>query len=136
MTFAALRALLVPFSNSRKATEDKFPNVPKSFHNWAVPGTANFPFVAANRQVSKKKYRPGPKPADAPLQVPGSVQLDVKFVPRIEKRFHNKKDLTRKLKRWEKEYNEDRPHLALKGKTPAERVCELAQPSEPVKDLS
>jgi len=85
--------------------------------------------------VSKKKYRPGPKPADAPLQVPGSVQLDVKFVPRIEKRFHNKKDLTRKLKRWEKEYNEDRPHLALKGKTPAERVCELAQPSEPVRDL-
>jgi transposase InsO family protein len=35
-------------------------------------------------QISKKKYRPGPKPADAPLQVPGrSVQLDVKFVPRV-----------------------------------------------------
>ena len=32
------------------------------------------------------------------------------------KTFHNKKDLTRKLKRWEQEYNEDRPHLALKGK--------------------
>ena len=30
------------------------------------------------------EYRPGPKPADAPLQVPGrSVQLDVKFVPPV-----------------------------------------------------
>lgn len=36
--------------------------------------------------VSQKKYRPGPKPPDAPLQVPGrSVQLDVKFVPRVGK---------------------------------------------------
>jgi Integrase core domain len=35
-------------------------------------------------RISMKKYRPGPKPADAPLQVPGrSVQLDVKFVPRV-----------------------------------------------------
>jgi Phage integrase family len=35
-------------------------------------------------RVSLKKYRPGPKPAEAPLQVPGrSVQLDVKFVPRV-----------------------------------------------------
>jgi len=33
---------------------------------------------------SLKKYRPGPKPGDALLQVPGhSVQLDVKFVPRV-----------------------------------------------------
>jgi transposase InsO family protein len=42
----------------------------------------------------------------------------------------------RKLKRWKKEYNEDRPHLALKGKTPVERVRELARLSHPVKDLS
>ena len=35
-------------------------------------------------RISLKKYRPGPKPADAPLQVPGrSVQLDVKLVPRV-----------------------------------------------------
>ena len=35
-------------------------------------------------RISLKKFRPGPKPADAPLQVPGrSVQLDVKFVPRV-----------------------------------------------------
>src|SRR5437879_13072444 len=35
-------------------------------------------------RISPKAYRPGPKPADAPLQVPGrSVQLDVKFVPRV-----------------------------------------------------
>jgi transposase len=32
--------------------------------------------------ISQKKYRPGPKPPDAPLQVPGrSVQLDVKSFP-------------------------------------------------------
>jgi transposase InsO family protein len=171
--------------------------------------------------VSRKKYRPGPKPPDAPLQVPGrSVQLDVKFVPRVGrarqrfyqftaideatrfrvmriydhdntktaidflrevqehfpfaiqkiqtdngssfgpqftwhlsdlrishkhidsqefyqgKHFKHKRDLARKLKRWETEYNEDRPHLALKGKTPAERVRELVQPPKPVRDLS
>jgi hypothetical protein len=51
-------------------------------------------------------------------------------------KFNNKKDLTRKLKRWETEYNEDRPHLALAGKTPAERVHELAQPPKSAKDLS
>jgi transposase InsO family protein len=189
-------------------------------------------------RISLKKYRPGPKPADAPLQVPGrSVQLDVKFVPRVGrarqrfyqftaideatrfrvlrvydhnntktaidflrevrehfpfaiqkiqtdndssfgpqftwhlsdlsishrhippgcpevngkvershktdseefyrgKHFRHKKDLARKLKRWEAEYNEDRPHLALKGKTPAERLRELVQPSKSVRDLS
>ena len=36
--------------------------------------------------------------------------------------FKHKRDLARKLKRWETESNEDRPHLALHGKTPAERV--------------
>lgn len=50
--------------------------------------------------------------------------------------FKHKRDLARKLKRWETEYNEDRPHLALNGKTPAERVRELVQPSTPVRDLS
>jgi transposase InsO family protein len=52
------------------------------------------------------------------------------------RRFRHKKDLARKMKRWEAEYNEDRPHLALKGKTPAERVRELVQPSKRAKDLS
>jgi transposase InsO family protein len=189
-------------------------------------------------RVSLKKYRAGPKPADAPLQVPGrSVQLDVKFVPRVGRarqrfyqftaideatrfrvlriydhdntktaidflqevreyfpfaiqkiqtdngssfgpqftwhlcdlrishkhipagcpevngkvershktdseefyqgrHFKHKRDLARKLKRWETEYNEDRPHLALKGKTPAERVRELVQAPKSVSDLS
>jgi len=37
-------------------------------------------------RISLKKYRLGPKPADAPLGVPGrSVQLDVKFVPHVGK---------------------------------------------------
>src|ERR1700691_55308 len=189
-------------------------------------------------RVSLKKYRPGPKPADAPLQGPGrSVQLDVKFVPRVGRarqrfyqftaideatrfrvlciydhdntktaidflqevqkhfpfviqkiqtdngssfgtqftwhlsdlrishrhippgcpevngkvershktdseefyqgrHFKHKRDLARKLKRWETEYNEDRPHLALKGKTPGERLRELTQSSGTAKDLS
>lgn len=191
-------------------------------------------------RISLKKYHPGPKPADAPLQVPDrSVQPDVKFVPRVGRvrqrfyqftaidkatrfrvlrvydhnntktameflqevrqhlpfaihriqtdndssfgpqftwhlsdlrishrhippgcpevngkvershktdaeefysgrSFSSRKDLARKLKPWEREYNEDRPHLALEGKTPAERVRELAQPSrsETVRDLS
>ena len=50
------------------------------------------------------------------------------------RRFHNRKDLARKLKRWEKEYNEQRPHFALKGKTTAERVLELARKSQTVRD--
>jgi transposase InsO family protein len=50
--------------------------------------------------------------------------------------FRHHKDLARKLKRWEAEYNEDRPHLALKGEAPAERVSELVQPSKSAKDLS
>jgi len=33
--------------------------------------------------------------------------------------FKHKRDLARKLKKWETEYNEDRSHLALYGKTPA-----------------
>jgi transposase InsO family protein len=41
-------------------------------------------------------------------------------------------DLARKLKRWEREYNERRPHLALAGATPAERLCELKIAQRPV----
>ena len=187
-------------------------------------------------RISLKKYRPGPKPADVPLPVPGrSVQLDVKFVPRVgrarqrfyqftaideatrfrvlriydhdntktaidslrevrehfpfaiqkiqtdndssfgpqftwhlsdlrishrhippgcpevnckvershktdseefyqERSFKNKRDLCRKVKRWETQYNEDRPHLALNGKTPAERVHELVGQPKTAKD--
>jgi hypothetical protein len=51
-----------------------------------VPPTTIFKIFRRHHvgRISLKKYRPGPKPADAPLQVPGrSVQLDVKFVPRI-----------------------------------------------------
>jgi hypothetical protein len=39
---------------------------------------------SSRRPCPMKKYRSGPQPPDAPLQVPGrSVQLDVKFVPRV-----------------------------------------------------
>jgi transposase InsO family protein len=50
--------------------------------------------------------------------------------------FRSRQQLARKLKRWEKEYNERRPHLALEGKTPAERVHELARPSQTVRNPS
>jgi transposase InsO family protein len=50
--------------------------------------------------------------------------------------FKHKRDLARKLKKWETEYNEDRPHLALQGKTPSERVHELIQSPKHVRDLS
>jgi transposase InsO family protein len=39
--------------------------------------------------------------------------------------FRTPGELAAKLRRWEHEYNHQRPHLALAGKTPAERVCEL-----------
>lgn len=52
------------------------------------------------------------------------------------RRFRNRKDLVRKLKQWEREYNEHRPHLALSGKTPAERVLELARTSHPIRNPS
>jgi transposase InsO family protein len=39
--------------------------------------------------------------------------------------FRTPSELAAKLRRWEHEYNHRRPHLALAGKTPAERVCEL-----------
>jgi len=52
------------------------------------------------------------------------------------RKFRHKTDLARKLRRWEREYNEDRPHLALDGKTPVERVRELVQPSNSAKKLS
>ena len=39
--------------------------------------------------------------------------------------FRSVAELTVKLRHWEHEYNHRRPHLALAGKTPAERLCEL-----------
>jgi transposase InsO family protein len=45
--------------------------------------------------------------------------------------FRTVVELTAKLRRWEHEYNHRRPHLALAGKTPAERLCELRIRREP-----
>ena len=39
--------------------------------------------------------------------------------------FRSAAELAAKLRRWEHEYSHRRPHLALAGKTPAERLCEL-----------
>ena len=39
--------------------------------------------------------------------------------------FRTRSELVRKLRAWEHEYNHHRLHLALGGKTPAERLAEL-----------
>jgi transposase InsO family protein len=39
--------------------------------------------------------------------------------------FQTAEELRVKLRVWEHEYNHRRPHLALRGKTPAEQLCEL-----------
>ena len=39
--------------------------------------------------------------------------------------FRSRNDLRCQLKQWEAEYNCRRPHLALRGQTPDERLCEL-----------
>jgi transposase InsO family protein len=46
--------------------------------------------------------------------------------------FRTLGELTAKLRRWEHAYNHQRPHLALAGTTPAERVCELKVTLRPV----
>jgi transposase InsO family protein len=51
------------------------------------------------------------------------------------KLFHEKRDLARKLKRWETEYQEHRPHPRHKGRAPAERVRDLVQSSQLVRNL-
>jgi len=50
--------------------------------------------------------------------------------------FRSVAELTIKLRRWEDEYNHRRPHLALAGRTPAERLCELRIRREPVQMMA
>jgi len=50
--------------------------------------------------------------------------------------FRTPGELVAKLRRWEHEYNHQRPHLALAGKTPAERVCELKITARTVQALA
>jgi len=50
--------------------------------------------------------------------------------------FRTPGELVAKLRRWEYEYNHQRPHLALAGKTPAERVCELKITARTVQALA
>lgn len=56
------------------------------------------------------------------------------FYRRVIFRTHD--ELATKLRQWEIEYNHRRPHLALRGKTPAERLCELRIASDPVQQLA
>jgi transposase InsO family protein len=50
--------------------------------------------------------------------------------------FRNPGELSQQLRRWEHEYNHRRPHLALRGSTPAERLCELRIACDPVQQLA
>jgi transposase InsO family protein len=50
--------------------------------------------------------------------------------------FRTPAELALKLRQWEHEYNHRRLHLALRGRTPAERLCELRIVPEPVQQLA
>ena len=50
--------------------------------------------------------------------------------------FRTLAELAAKLRRWEHEYNHRRPHLALAGKTPAERLVELRIARRPVQAMA
>jgi transposase InsO family protein len=50
--------------------------------------------------------------------------------------FRSPAELAQKLRQWEYEYNHRRPHLALRGHTPAERLCELRIACDPVQQLA
>ena len=50
--------------------------------------------------------------------------------------FRTPAELAQKLRQWEHEYNHRRLHLALGGRTPAERLCELRIAPEPVQPLA
>jgi len=50
--------------------------------------------------------------------------------------FRSPAELAQKLRQWEHEYNHRRPHLALRGQTPAERLCELRIACDPVQELA
>jgi transposase InsO family protein len=45
-------------------------------------------------------------------------------------------ELAQQLRQWEHQYNHRRLHLALRGRTPAERLCELRIAPEPVQQLA
>jgi transposase InsO family protein len=50
--------------------------------------------------------------------------------------FRNPLELAQRLRQWEHEYNHRRPHLALRGRTPAERLCELRIANDRVQQLA
>ena len=50
--------------------------------------------------------------------------------------FRTAAELSARLPRWEHEYNHRRAHLALAGKTPAERFCELRIVARPVQAMA
>ena len=50
--------------------------------------------------------------------------------------FRTPAELAQKLRQWEHEYNHRRLHLAIRGRTPAERLCELRIAPEPVQQLA
>jgi transposase InsO family protein len=50
--------------------------------------------------------------------------------------FRSPAELAAKLRQWEHEYSYRRPHLALRGSTPAEQLCELRLACDRVRQLA
>lgn len=92
---------------------------------------SQFTWHLADLGIAHKRIPPGCPEVNGKVERSHKTDAE-EFYPRQQ--FRNPRDLARKLKRWEKEYNEKRLHLALGGKTPAERLQELTRPSESVKE--
>jgi hypothetical protein len=110
-SFSSRCESISPFAIQKIQTERFDPSASRSrgiFRTWVSP-TSTF-----HLRVPK----PTARSSGVIRQIPRS------FIG--EKCFKNRKDLVRTLKRWETQYNENRPHLAWNGKTSAERVREPA----------
>ena len=80
-------------------------------------------------------YRAGNKRGDGPGKVERSHRTDEdEFYRRFT--FSGPAEPRSLLRDWEREYNHRRPHLALKGRTPAEALCELGNRPQPSVQVS
>lgn len=94
--------------------------------------SSQFTWHLSDLRISHKHTTPGCPEVNG--KVEGSHKTDSEEFYQ-GRHFKHERDLARKLNNLETKYKEDRWHLTLKGKTPAERVHELIQASEPVRAL-
>jgi transposase InsO family protein len=83
--------------------------------------------------IARRHIPPGCPDANGKVERSHRTDED-EFYRRVIFRIPN--ELATKRRQWETEYNHRRPHLALRGKTPAERLCELRIASDPVQQLA